>query len=152
LPNCGFTFSLQPIYYELTVAVQSLGCNESNLIESNVIVANRPSLLHASAYKKTLYMPANAPRRLRPAWLRLLFQTYPKPNTRFGKKTVTALRQVRLIPEPVHTYQCTLSDRSGEVAPIAQQCIGLRYDTRGYFNVRSKADVSQFNLPHGTEN
>jgi len=59
---------------------------------------------------------------------------------------------LRLIPEPVHTYQCTLSDRSGEVAPVVQQCIGLRYDTRGYFNVRSKADVSQFNLPHGTEN
>ena len=26
------------------------------------------------------------------------------------------------------------------------------YDTRCYFNVRSKADVSQLNLPHGTDN
>ena len=26
----------------------------------------------------------------------------------------------------------------------------LRYDTRCYFNVRSKADISQLNLPHGT--
>ena len=26
----------------------------------------------------------------------------------------------------------------------------LRYDTRRYFNVCSKADVSQLNLPHGT--
>ena len=26
---------------------------------------------------------------------------------------------------------------------------GLRYDTRCYFNVRSKADISQLNLPHG---
>ena len=25
----------------------------------------------------------------------------------------------------------------------------LRYDTRCYFNVRSKADISQLNLPHG---
>jgi len=25
----------------------------------------------------------------------------------------------------------------------------VRYDTRCYFNVRSKADVSQLNLPHG---
>ena len=25
----------------------------------------------------------------------------------------------------------------------------IRYDTRCYFNVRSKADVSQLNLPHG---
>ena len=26
------------------------------------------------------------------------------------------------------------------------------YDTRCYFNVRSKADTSQLNLPHGTNN
>ena len=42
---------------------------------------------------------------------------------------------------------CTL--RSGlhviSVSPI-------RYDTRCYFNVRSKADISQLNLPHGTDN
>ena len=28
----------------------------------------------------------------------------------------------------------------------------IRYDTRCYFNVRTKADVSQLNLPHGTDN
>jgi len=28
----------------------------------------------------------------------------------------------------------------------------IRYDTRCYFNVRSKAHTSQFNLPHGTDN
>jgi len=28
----------------------------------------------------------------------------------------------------------------------------LRYDTRCYFNVRSKANISQLNLPHGTDN
>ena len=27
-----------------------------------------------------------------------------------------------------------------------------RYDTICYFNVRSKADISQLNLPHGTDN
>ena len=27
-----------------------------------------------------------------------------------------------------------------------------RYDTRCYFNVCSKADISQLNLPHGTDN
>ena len=27
-----------------------------------------------------------------------------------------------------------------------------RHDTRYYFNVRSKADISQLNLPHGTDN
>jgi len=30
--------------------------------------------------------------------------------------------------------------------------IAIRYDTRCYFNVRSKADISQLNLPHGTDN
>jgi len=28
----------------------------------------------------------------------------------------------------------------------------LRYDTRCYFNVRSKADMSRLNLPHGSDN
>jgi len=28
----------------------------------------------------------------------------------------------------------------------------IRYDTRCYFNVHSKADMSQLNLPHGTDN
>jgi len=28
----------------------------------------------------------------------------------------------------------------------------VRYDTRCYFNVRSEADISQLNLPHGTKN
>jgi len=27
----------------------------------------------------------------------------------------------------------------------------IRYDTRCYFNVRSNADMSRLNLPHGTE-
>ena len=32
------------------------------------------------------------------------------------------------------------------------QKVGVRYDTRCYFNVLSKADISQLNLPHGTDN
>ena len=28
----------------------------------------------------------------------------------------------------------------------------IPYDTRCYFNVRSKANISQLNLPHGTDN
>ena len=28
----------------------------------------------------------------------------------------------------------------------------IRYDTRCYFNVRSKADISRLNLPHGDDN
>ena len=36
------------------------------------------------------------------------------------------------------------------IAPVRYDTI--RYDTRCYFNVRSKADISQLNLPHGTDN
>jgi len=28
----------------------------------------------------------------------------------------------------------------------------IRYDTRCYFNVRSKADISRLNLPHADDN
>ena len=35
---------------------------------------------------------------------------------------------------------------------LVLQCFTIRYDTRCYFNVRSKADISQLNLPHGTDN
>jgi len=28
----------------------------------------------------------------------------------------------------------------------------IRYDTRCYFNVRSKADIGRLNLPHGNDN
>jgi len=33
-----------------------------------------------------------------------------------------------------------------------KQILLLRYDTRCYFNVRSKADISRLNLPHGDDN
>ena len=34
-----------------------------------------------------------------------------------------------------------------------QSCMNnTRYDTRCYFNVRSKADISQLNLPHENDN
>ena len=35
---------------------------------------------------------------------------------------------------------------------VCRRGITIRYDTRCYFNVRSKADISQLNLPHGTDN
>jgi len=36
--------------------------------------------------------------------------------------------------------------------PLHSLSFTIRYDTRCYFNVRSKADISQLNLPHGTDN
>jgi len=38
---------------------------------------------------------------------------------------------------------------SGLTAVIKGICYTIRYDTRCYFNVRSKADMSQLNLPDG---
>jgi len=35
---------------------------------------------------------------------------------------------------------------------VALQRAEIRYDTRCYFKVRSKANMSQLNLPHGTDN
>ena len=32
------------------------------------------------------------------------------------------------------------------------QAVKIRYDTRCHFNVCSKADMTQPNLPHGTDN
>jgi len=35
---------------------------------------------------------------------------------------------------------------------VSVKILSIRYDTRCYFNVRSKANMSQLNLPHGTKN
>jgi len=40
---------------------------------------------------------------------------------------------------------------AGVTAGLAESN-GSLYDTRCYFNVRSKANMSQLNLPHGTDN
>ena len=48
----------------------------------------------------------------------------------------------------------TTSAYSGEVFGVHNFKISctIRYDTRCYINVRSKANMSQLNLPHGTDN
>jgi len=48
---------------------------------------------------------------------------------------------------PYRVYGSTLSKPSGVLSCWPDT---IRYDTRCYFNVRSKADISQLNLPHGT--
>ena len=37
-------------------------------------------------------------------------------------------------------------------ASVVDNTLRYDYDTRCYFNVRLKADISQLNLPHGTDN
>ena len=41
---------------------------------------------------------------------------------------------------------------SKQMQNMAKIYFTIRYDTRCYFNVRSKADIRQLNLPHGTDN
>jgi len=57
----------------------------------------------------------------------------------------------------VFVVTCEISQRHPDFLLIlyAHQDIGkcyMPYDTRCYFNVRSKANMSQLNLPHGTNN
>ena len=42
-------------------------------------------------------------------------------------------------------------NKVNELYAFLSACHTIRYDTRCHFNVRSKADKSQLNLPHGTE-
>ena len=62
---------------------------------------------------------------------------------------------------PKRTYSGTTRSsrlRTGHDTPMGKSLVYCflvsqsRYETRCYFNVRSKADISQLNLPHGTDN
>ena len=55
--------------------------------------------------------------------------------------------------QPSSLQQDRIIRSLGGLAVAEAQCNDtIRYDTRCYFNVRSKADISQLNLPHGTDN
>jgi len=43
-------------------------------------------------------------------------------------------------------------DRCCADVAVAAALLAIRYDTRCYFNVHSKADISQLNLAHETDN
>jgi len=49
------------------------------------------------------------------------------------------------LPDSHHSSDAVYQRRESDTHKI-------RYDTRCYFNVQSKADMSQLNLPHGTNN
>jgi len=60
----------------------------------------------------------------------------------------------RSIPRRLVTDHWTASDRWPrlDICPVSRTFALIRYDTRCDFNVRSKANTSQINLPHGTDN
>ena len=55
-----------------------------------------------------------------------------------------------LIFSSCHTWRVTCPTLPPSLKTL--QLFTIRYDTRCYFNVRSKADISPLNLPHGTDN
>ena len=63
----------------------------------------------------------------------------------FYKKNLKFLKFIKSIYEQSCSMKVGL-DTNGRFAII------LRYDTRCYINMQSKADMSQLNEPHGTNN
>jgi len=55
----------------------------------------------------------------------------------------TPLGELKRSPDPLAGFKGATSMEGGGGT--------IRHDTRCYFNVRSKADMSQLNLPHGTD-
>ena len=53
-----------------------------------------------------------------------------------------------------HMQVCTSlkTDNHASTPPLSFFTGQIRYDTRCYINVRSKANMSQLNLPHATDN
>jgi len=80
-------------------------------------------------------------------WLTAEFSS-KKMNSE-GVSASTTLGNISLLPlcsrflNPATMYGCAIN---------CLCMLTIRYDTRCYFNVRSKADISQLNLPHGTDN
>ena len=66
-----------------------------------------------------------------------------------GANTTSLAITVNCKHSVIYEYR-TLQMDPRDALPHAQTPIlTIRYDTRCYFNVRSKADISQLNLPHG---
>ena len=63
------------------------------------------------------------------------------------------LSDVLHVPKLVNNFfSVTAATQKGHQITFKDKRCTIRYDMRCYFNVRSKADISQLNLPHGTDN
>jgi len=60
------------------------------------------------------------------------------------RPSTPALEESDVEPDDVAPVAATHS-----VSETTASIVYIRYDTIGYFNLRSKADTSQLNLPHG---
>jgi len=68
----------------------------------------------------------------------------------FGLMMLTSSLSTVLVPVAARTHLfLLLSLRFIAGVGAVRRYDTIRYDTRCYFNVRSKADISRLNLPHG---
>ena len=96
-------------------------------------------------------------RKVKPIWILLKQETVSGSCISWAVcKSAPRSRQITM-PAPHHSVflpsGCPSCHRTNSVVALkAHAHMRMRYDTRWYFNVRSKADISQLNLPHGTDN
>ena len=72
-----------------------------------------------------------------------------RDNKKLCYRRQAARREVTILPHNSVGTTYTTNPENIEVLELEGYS---RYDTRCYFNVRSKADMSQLNLPHGNDN
>jgi len=67
---------------------------------------------------------------------------------------IVAANQILAPPSGAHpsAREVYETSQSREQRRYPNRPTTIRYDTRCYINVRSKANMSQLNLPHGTDN
>ena len=158
---CSLILSRMDYFNAVLHCTQSYSMKKLQRVQNNAarIVLEAPRRFHASSLLRTSqWLPVQQRIDYKVALL-----TFKVCST----STPSYLR--RLIQDRQHNHNlrsatttlCQLSTfHSDDVceARLLMLCSGclelttIRYDTRCYFNVRSKADISQLNLPHGTDN
>jgi len=110
-----------------------------------------PSVFALLPIQNSLYLLPIAPKNLHPEPLHRVSWTHAtsirlSANASTSSPDLSVSESTFQVPtlkgQPFHS----LSALGGS---SCTQPFALRYDTRCYFNVRSKADISQLNLPHG---
>ena len=86
-------------------------------------------------------------------FLTQLKQTYEIVEKPKQYTTLSTTKRNKLSTMRMRTIQFVLATSDVSISKLRYQYQGmLRYDTRGDFKVRSKADMSQLNLPHENDN
>jgi len=73
-------------------------------------------------------------------------------RTSLSPSALSAFWRRRLLKSPASSIPLYIKVAHSVIARNRHCDDTIRYDTRRYFNVRSKADMSRLNLPHGNDN